>query len=254
MNRCEKSRVRIALLSDIHANLEALDACLRHAKQQAIGRIVFLGDLIGYGADPERVIERVGNLVAEGAIAIKGNHDEALSRLDPSLTAEALLAIDWTRVRLAPDQRAFIDGLPLIHHEHDACFVHASADAPHEWRYVNDDGAAARSIEAANAVWCLVGHVHDQMLYYQGAGRRLMAFAPSPGMPVPVGRHRRWLAVAGSVGQPRDGKTAAAYAVLDTRAASLTFFRVPYDHSAAAAKIRAAGLPERFALRLEGLK
>jgi diadenosine tetraphosphatase ApaH/serine/threonine PP2A family protein phosphatase len=92
------------------------------------------------------------------------------------------------------------------------------------------------------------------MLYYQGAGRRLMAFAPSPGVPVPVGRHRRWLAVAGSVGQPRDGNTAAAYAVLDTGAASLTFFRVPYDHPAAAAKIRAAGLPERFARRLEGLK
>ena len=117
--------MRIALLSDIHANIEALDACLRHAKQQAIGRIVFLGDLIGYGADPAPVIERVGNLVAEGAIALKGNHDEALSRQDPSLTAEALLVIAWTRDRLAADQRAFIDGLPLIVHEHDACFVHA---------------------------------------------------------------------------------------------------------------------------------
>jgi len=254
VNRCEKSRVRIALLSDLHANLEALDACLRHAKQQAIGRFAILGDLIGYGADPSPVIERVGNLVADGAIALKGNHDEALSRPDASLTHEALAVIDWTRVRLNSDQVAFIEGLPLIVREYDACFVHASADAPHEWRYVSDDGAAARSIEAADAVWCLVGHVHDQMLYYQGAGRRLMAFSPSPGVPVPVGRHRRWLAVAGSVGQPRDGNTAAAYAVLDTGAASLTFFRVPYDHPAAAAKIRAAGLPERFARRLEGLK
>ncbi|HPU51945.1 MAG TPA: metallophosphoesterase family protein [Burkholderiaceae bacterium] len=244
--------MRIALLSDLHANLEALDACLRHAKQQSIGRFAILGDLIGYGADPVSVIERVGDLVAGGAIALKGNHDEALSRPDASLTPEALAVIDWTRVRLSSEHLAFIAALPLMVREHDACFVHASADAPHEWRYVSDDAAAARSIEAADAVWCVVGHVHDQMLYYQGAGRRLMAFTPSSGTPVPVGRHRRWLAVAGSVGQPRDGNTAAAYAVLDTTAASLTFFRVPYDHASAAAKIRAAGLPERFALRLEG--
>lgn len=244
--------MRIALMSDLHANLEALETCLRHARGQGVGRFAFLGDLVGYGADPAAVVDRVAEMAQQGAWVLKGNHDEAIARDDASLTDEALAVIAWSRERLSADQRAFLAGLPTVVTDEDLSLVHASADAPLEWRYVRDESTAGRCLAAAEGVWCAVGHVHEQRLYYQGAGRSLMAFAPTPGSSIPVGRHRRWLMVVGSVGQPRDGSTAAAYAVLDTDRATLTFYRVPYDHAAAASKIRAAGLPETFARRLEG--
>ena len=133
--------------------------------------------------------------------------------------------------------------------------VHASADQPELWRYVYEARAAAASLDAASA-WPGVryvfgGHVHVQSLYYRGAADDLMLFTPQPGVVVPVPKHRQWLGTIGSVGQPRDGKPLAMYAVLDTERAQLTFHRVAYDHFKAAAAIRKAGLPEFFADRLE---
>jgi diadenosine tetraphosphatase ApaH/serine/threonine PP2A family protein phosphatase len=120
---------------------------------------------------------------------------------------------------------------------------------------VYDERAAGASLDAATA-WPDVryvfgGHVHMQTLYYRGAGTGLMKFMPTPGVAVPVPRHRRWLATIGSVGQPRDGNPKAMYAVFDTDKLQLTFHRVAYDHQAAAAAIRRAGLPAFFADRLE---
>lgn len=122
--------MRIALFADIHANLEALDACLRHANQQGVERFAILGDVVGYGADPGPVTDRVHALVDSGALAVKGNHDEALERTDAALTDEASQVIDWTRTRLSPDQRSFLATLPMVAQEDDAFFVHASADVP----------------------------------------------------------------------------------------------------------------------------
>jgi diadenosine tetraphosphatase ApaH/serine/threonine PP2A family protein phosphatase len=129
--------------------------------------------------------------------------------------------------------------------------VHASAAAPAEWTYVTDPLRAAQSLVAAAATYVFCGHVHEQALYYEGAKGRALAFTPVPGIAIPVPPRRRWLAVVGSAGQPRDGSTAACYAVVDLPRATLTFHRVPYDFRAAAAKVRRAGLPERLALRLE---
>jgi diadenosine tetraphosphatase ApaH/serine/threonine PP2A family protein phosphatase len=129
--------------------------------------------------------------------------------------------------------------------------VHATADAPSEWVYVTDGAQAERSLDAAGAPWVLGGHVHEPALYYTGAGRRPLRFAPIPGVPIPVPPHRRWLAVVGSAGQPRDGNPAACCAVLDVEGATLTFLRVPYDWPSAARKVRAAGLPPALADRLE---
>lgn len=247
--------MRLALLSDIHANLQALEACLAHARSQGADRLAFLGDLVGYGAQPGAVVQRVMELAAQGALVLKGNHDEMAvqpPRQNQSMGESTAL---WTHDQLDDAQLAFLDGLPLTLQHERVLLVHASADAPAQWRYVYDTPMAELSLHAAGALqgvrYVFGGHVHRQSLYYRGADGRLIAFAPTEGVAVPVSPHRQWLATIGSVGQPRDGSTKAMYALFDSTRAQLTFHRVVYDHHAAAAAIRRAGLPDFFADRLE---
>lgn len=247
--------MKLALLSDVHANLQALAACLAHARAQGAQRFALLGDLVGYGADPVAVMQQVMQLHFEGAIVLKGNHDELAVHPGAGGRTLAHGTAAWTHAQLDAAQLAFLDALPLTVHEGRVLLVHASADQPERWHYVEDARSAAASLDAAGA-WPAVryvfgGHVHHQTLYYRGSGRGLMPFEPTPGAAIPVPGHRRWLATIGSVGQPRDGRTEAMYAVFDPDAAQLTFHRVPYDHAAAAAAIRRAGLPDFFAQRPE---
>lgn len=240
----------IALLSDIHANLEALNACLKHAAEGGAARYAFLGDLVGYGADPEPVVEIVARYAADGAIVIKGNHDEAIDRTPRYMNDSVRAVIEWTRKTLSDDARAFLSRLPLMRREGEICFVHASAAAPERWDYIDSVAAAQRCIEAARATYTFAGHVHDQELYFQAGPGKATLFRPVPGSAVPIGRHRHWLAIVGSVGQPRDNDPAAAYAQFDTERERITFRRVAYDHLAAARKIEDAGLPLSIAYRV----
>jgi diadenosine tetraphosphatase ApaH/serine/threonine PP2A family protein phosphatase len=244
--------MRLAVFADIHANLEAFTACLAHATENGADSYAFVGDLVGYGADPAAVLDLVQSQVSKGAIVVRGNHDAAaVNPLADTMNATAERAIDWTRTRLGENQLAFLAGLPLLVRRDNIVFVHSSAEAPGQWIYVTDPLRAARSLDAAKATYVFSGHVHEPMLYYTGAANRPVPFSPVPGVPIPVPPHRRWLAIAGSVGQPRDGNPAAGYALADLDRATLTFFRVPYDWHATAAKIRAAGLPESLARRLQ---
>jgi diadenosine tetraphosphatase ApaH/serine/threonine PP2A family protein phosphatase len=243
--------VLIALFSDIHSNIEALEACLRHAREAGAARQVFLGDLVGYGASPQQVVDVIAAYAADGAIVVKGNHDEAVAGDTGNMNDSARDAMDWTRGALSAAARAYLAGLPLIVREDNMCFVHASADAPAEWHYVDQASAARASIYAADSIYTFSGHVHDQALYFETAVGKVGAFRPVSGSAVPVGGHRRWLAIVGSVGQPRDRNPAAAYALFDTVEAQITFHRVPYDHLAAARRIRDAGLGEALAYRIE---
>ena len=241
----------IALLSDIHANLEALQACLAHARERGARRFAFLGDLVGYGADPAAVLDIVAEHAWRGAVVVKGNHDEAISGPTQYLNEAAAAAIAWSRTVLSAAHLAFLDQLRLCVLEEPACYVHASAAAPQRWDYVDSPGAAERSARAAGTAYTFSGHVHYQMLYGEDARGRMVGFEPRPGVVIPVRPRRAWLALVGSVGQPRDGNPAAAYAIADFESMSLTFHRVPYDHHAAARKVRAAGLPDSLAYRLE---
>ncbi len=246
--------MKLALLADVHANLEALEACLAHADARGADSHAFLGDLVGYGADPAAVVEIVESCVRRGAIAVRGNHDAAAVNPaeDAHMNRLAATAIAWTRGVLSHGARVFLSGLPLVVRRDAALFVHASADAPGGWTYVSGPVEAGVSLRASgDASYVLGGHVHEPMLYYTGAAGRPLPFEPVPDIPIPVPPRRRWLAIAGSVGQPRSGRPAACYAMLDLEAATLTFHRVGYDWRAAAAKVRAAGLPERLALRIE---
>ena len=215
-------------------------------------RRAFLGDLVGYGADPVAVLEVIERHASHGAIVLMGNHDAAaLGRADDALTGAALAAVDWTRAQLSTRHRAFLASLPLIVEQDNIVYVHASAAAPEQWIYITGPREAADSLCASKANYVFSGHVHEPKLYYTGVSGTPMQFRPIPGTPIPVSRQHRWLAIVGSAGQPRDGNNAACYALFDTERERLTFFRVRYDFESAMRKIRAAGLPERFALRLE---
>jgi diadenosine tetraphosphatase ApaH/serine/threonine PP2A family protein phosphatase len=163
----------------------------------------------------------------------------------------AAKAVAWTRARLTEDQRAFLAALPLVVRESGLLPVRASPERPVEWIHVTDPLRAERAFEAAGPdPWVFCGHVHVPVLYTRGAAARPVPFRPAPGVAIPAPPRRPWLAVVGSAGQPREGNTAACYAMLDTGRTTLTFHRVPYDDRAAAEKVRRAGLPETLA-RLE---
>jgi diadenosine tetraphosphatase ApaH/serine/threonine PP2A family protein phosphatase len=244
--------MKLALFADIHSNLEAITACMAHARALGADRYAFLGDLVGYGADPVAVLDLIEREAARGAIVVLGNHDAAvLGRPDDTLNSHAKVAIAWTQARIGEPQRGFLAGLPLTVRDDNLLFVHASAAAPGQWIYVSSLREAEESMSAGNAGYIFCGHVHEQKLFYLGADGRPKPFRPVPGTPIPTGKHRQWLAIVGSAGQPRDHSNLACYALADMERARLTFFRIPYDFDRAAQKIRSAGLPERVARRLE---
>jgi diadenosine tetraphosphatase ApaH/serine/threonine PP2A family protein phosphatase len=242
--------MRIALMSDVHGNREAFAACLDHAAQSDIDRYVFLGDFAGYGADPGWVIDTVMAHVARGAIALLGNHDAAVLTDDGDMNEAAAAAIAWTRTQLDARQRAFLAGLPLFIEEEDRLYVHASAFEPDQWHYVTDLYEASRSLMATQAHATFCGHTHVPALFHMSVTGKFASFDPVARAEIPLTPQRRWLAVIGSVGQPRDHDPAACYAVLDDARYALTYVRVPYDIESAARKIQAAGLPAMLAARL----
>ncbi len=242
--------MRIALLADIHANREAFEACLDDVARKGVDRIVLLGDLVGYGADPGWVIARSRELLADGAIIIRGNHDEATAFPRGGMNEDATAAIAWTRKAVSAEYAAFLGALPMEVEEDDRLYVHADASAPDRWIYVRDAEDARRSLEGTTARLVFCGHVHVPALYGLTATAKLVPFKPVVGVVVPLPRPRRWLAVCGAVGQPRDGDPAAAWHLFDAISGEITLHRVPYDVVAASDKVRAAGLPEALATRL----
>jgi diadenosine tetraphosphatase ApaH/serine/threonine PP2A family protein phosphatase len=242
----------LALLTDIHANREALSACLAHAQEQGATQYAFLGDYVGYGADPGWVVDTIRRYVEErGAIALRGNHDEAAGGADDvRLNEDARATILWTRTKLSSGQLEFLRERPLTATEGNCLFVHANGWDPQGFEYIFGPAQAMRSMQVARARITFCGHMHEPRLYHMGLIQRAEVFDPVPGVPIPLSAARRWLAIPGSTGQPRDGNPAACYASFDELSGLLTFWRVPYDHALAARKIRAAGLPERYALQL----
>jgi predicted phosphodiesterase len=245
--------MKVALLSDVHANLQALHACLQHARSQGAAQLAFLGDLVGYGGQPAGVLDTIMQLAADGAWVIRGNHDTLAVQPPATATTMDEVSAQWTHQHLSTDQRQYLQQLPLTLRDGNLLLVHASVDAPQNWHYVDQPQRAALSLAAAGTEvrYILGGHVHQQTLFYRGTGRHLIDFKPTPGKAVPVSARRQWLATVGSVGQPRDGRTDAMYTLFDRARQTMTFYRVPYDYLAAAKAIRATTLPEGFAQRLE---
>lgn len=237
--------MRYAILSDVHANLEALEAVLADAAPRA-DAVLCLGDTVGYGADPLACVE----LLAERAQAIvAGNHDHAVAGLLDTawFNRYAAAAAEWTRERLDDDHRAWLGARPLVAELGDATLVHASPARPDEWEYLvtAEDGFAVFGAFATR--YCFVGHSHVPGTWSLGSsGPEHCAGAAG----VRPERGRRYLVNVGSVGQPRDGDPRAAYALWDVEGGAVQMRRVPYDVDAARRKIVAAGLPRFLADRL----
>jgi diadenosine tetraphosphatase ApaH/serine/threonine PP2A family protein phosphatase len=245
---------KLALFSDLHANLQAFTACLQHAKSLGISQFAFLGDLVGYGGQPNEVVDIVSAMVAEGALVVRGNHDQMAITPPTEVSYLGESTALWTHQQLGEDRLKFLKSLPLTVRYEDVLLVHASAFEPERWHYVDSERSAQNCIAAAEKTCGLmqvfVGHVHHQGLYYDGNNNAIMHFSPTPRIEIPLPNHRRWLATVGSVGQPRDRDPRAMYAIYDSENMRISFQRVSYDHATAADLIRKAGLPEIFATRL----
>lgn len=240
----------IGLFSDIHANREALQASLDHARRAGIARFIFLGDYVGYGADPGFVVDTVMREVEAGAVALLGNHDAAIVSGTGGMNAVAAEAIEWTRPKLDATQRDFLTQMPLTFEDGNRLFVHASAYAPAYWEYITDVSTASRSLMATRAQATFCGHVHVPELFHLSPTGKLAEFQPVQAVEIPLLEQWRWIAVIGSVGQPRDHNPAACYGALDSERNVLVYVRVPYDTEIAARKVRNAGLPMVLSDRL----
>ena len=240
--------VRYLLLSDIHANIDALDAVLDAARNQW-DEVLILGDLVGYGAEPNAVVDRV--LALEPAVAIRGNHDKAACGLDDgeNFNQIARFAAAWTQQQLTPANRNYLRELPQGPVDIDP-LVEICHGAPFdEDHYIFDALDAQRALEAASRPVCLFGHTHLPVIFAL-QGQQLTADLPDDELQsVTFDRNASYLINAGSVGQPRDGDPRAAFALYDSDG-TITFRRVEYNVAEAQRRISAAGLPQSLANRL----
>jgi diadenosine tetraphosphatase ApaH/serine/threonine PP2A family protein phosphatase len=236
--------MRVAVLSDIHANLVALDAVL--ATIGTVDGIWHLGDVVGYGPEPDGVVERLSGL---GAIGVSGNHDlaavggEQIAWFNP----DARAAMEWTRRRISPGTRQWLASLPARHRAGEFSMVHGSERDP-VWEYVTSVAVARASLAVLGTRFGLHGHTHLPMAWAERDGR-VEAIAPQAGSTFQLTDDRALLN-PGSVGQPRDGITTASYLVVDDGAGICTWERVAYDIPAVQTAMLDVGLPRRLAERL----
>jgi diadenosine tetraphosphatase ApaH/serine/threonine PP2A family protein phosphatase len=236
--------VRLAVLSDIHANLAALDAV--RADLPEVDEIWVLGDIVGYGPQPNEVIVSLQQM---GARSVLGNHDAAaIGTIDASwFNPDAARAIGWTADVIDDNARAYMASLPEVRTDGELTAVHGSPRDP-MWEYITGSDVAAANLPAFATDVCLHGHTHVPVVFRADDGQT-GAVPSTPGEPVSI-RAGRSLVNPGSVGQPRDGNPAASYLVLDTDANLVEFRRVAYDIDATQKAMRHAGLPPRLAERL----
>lgn len=240
--------MRYAVLSDVHANLEALEVVLADIAARGADAVICLGDFVGYGPDPDACVGRLRPLLAG---AVVGNHDRAaLDRLDISLfNPYARAAILWTREHLTGEVRAYLDGLPETLRRPAFLAVHGSPRDPVE-EYILDAAAAGASFAAAAFHLCLVGHTHIPGVFVED-GAQVTAAPLVPEEPVALQAGARYIVNVGSVGQPRDGDPRAAYLWLDEGAAVATLVRLSYPLARTQEKMLEAGLPPVLAERLQ---
>ncbi len=238
--------MKYAILGDIHSNLEALQAVLDHAKAQNCTHYVSLGDVVGYGPNPRECLEIVRSL---NCPVVMGNHDEYCgSVLDlTGFNPMASDAIKWTRDQLSESDREWLRNLKYSHIVESFTIVHATLDLPEKWAYVFDKLAGAASMNYQRTPVCFNGHTHVPVAFVRTA----MGVQGGMYNKIKIEVGRKYFINAGSIGQPRDRNPAAAYVTYDPANGLVELLRVEYDFRVTQQKIRAAGLPESLADRLE---
>ena len=242
--------MRYLVISDIHANLEALEAVLALLDGR-YEEVLVLGDLVGYGADPNAVVDRVRALTPRAVI--RGNHDKVASGLDDgeSFNTVARSAVVWTNEALTPANREYLLALPEGPVAIDELIEICHGSPFDEDLYIFDELDAHRAFESASRPVCLFGHTHVAVAFKHGEHLEIAAGpGETAGACITFEAGARYLINAGSIGQPRDGDPRAAAAIVDTRKREIELFRVPYPIEEAQRKIREAGLPDVLARRL----
>lgn len=237
--------MRIGILSDLHANAEALNAVLEHARDEAIDTWWCLGDVVGYGADPDHCCDVVRQL---GAPTVAGNHDWAACGLTSTrfFNRHAAAAAEWTARTMRRENLDWLAALPLVRHLEGVFLVHATPSEPAAWHYCMMAEDALTEMEVYTESLCVIGHSHHPGTFERDGDEIRYTRAEE----ISLRDGRQYLVNVGSVGQPRDGDPRAAYAILDTDAKRMRHVRIEYDIAGAQKKIIDAGLPHWLAQRL----
>jgi predicted phosphodiesterase len=243
--------MKFLVLSDIHGNLEALEASVAAAERK-YDSVLVLGDLVGYGADPNAVIDLVRAL--EPAAIIRGNHDKVASGVEDAegFNSVARSAVTWTYDNLTPENRTYLQNLPLGPHLVDELVEICHGSPFDEDAYIFDELDALRALKAARRPVCLFGHTHVPVVFQLSSDESLEVLmpGPEPELLLKFQPGFQYLVNPGSVGQPRDGDPRASYAIVDTEKAEMRLFRLDYAIEVAQQKVIRAGLPEILAHRL----
>lgn len=237
-----------AILGDIHSNLDALEVVLEDCRRAGVTDFLCTGDVVGYNACPHECLKIVREL---GCPVVMGNHDHYVSHVDgidlDDFNPAAAEVIQWTREQLTAEEISWLHDLPFSVNRMGIALVHATLDQPEKFGYVFDHLQAQAHFVHQVPPLCFHGHTHCPMIYEK---QMTEVFRIEPqDFKLPIGR--KYFINVGSVGQPRDGDPRASYVLYDMKARTVRFRRLEYDVAAAQARIRAAGLPERLALRLE---
>ena len=229
--------MRLAIISDVHGNLEALSTVLEDIDRRSVDAMLCLGDVVGYGPDPGPCLTAIRT---RDIPCLLGNHDAAAFDVDERLTFSPLArrAIEWTATQLSDDDLAFLRTFVPTIERYGQTFVHAAPNDPMAFDYIMDDVDAARNFHAFSTPICFVGHTHQPEIFPEDLSSRQVV----PG--------RRFIVNVGSVGQPRDGDARACYGLFDSDAVTFEHVRVRYDVPTTAEKIYRAGLPAQLAERL----
>ena len=240
----EAGLMRYAILGDIHANLEGLEAVMQDARDQGVTHYVCLGDVVGYNANPVECLDTIREM--ECAI-VRGNHDHYCAHSDSLEGFHPLAAnvVDWTRHQLSDEQRGFLANLKYVDSVETFTVVHSTLDAPGSWGYVFDKLEAEASFSYQSTSVCFYGHTHVPIAFEKSDAIRSGLFRK---LKVQVGK--KYFINVGSVGQPRDGDPRASYAIYDLLENCIELRRIAYDYRLTQKKIHDNGLPERLATRL----
>ena len=239
------------VISDIHANLAALEAVLADAKEHAqpFDIVWCLGDVVGYGAEPNECIDLLRTLPH---VCLAGNHDWAVvGKLDlRTFHEQAAYVVEWTQEHISSQNMSFLRSRPDLLPQEEYLLVHASPREP-IWEYITDVNVAEENFEGMTATFCFVGHTHVPVVFVQdGRTGNVHVSIPSVNVPIVLKRDSKYIINPGSVGQPRDGDPRAAYAILDTATATWTPHRVEYPIKLTQKKMKSFHFPPRLVERL----